>query len=370
MADVKSVAVMVILIVFVGTFFFLVVQRINDDGNRLDKIYDIRPDAGNDMEVVVGEKVTLVGRNLADATVYPDARYRWDFGDGETPWERDVLDKATHTYDTSGEYIARFTITVIGGSGEQSGSDYINITVLKKSQKNTAPVAAFTVSSNSATVGETIHFSAVESSDAEDGNKLEFSWDLDNDGIEDGDDREMFYNYSMAGEYLATLVVTDSGGKKDEHIETIHISEMERPDNITVELANDGEGDISANMPPPVSDSKSVFTWDLSSELADGIERLEVILEWEDLTWDLDISTGRGAESGSGVTLAEDTGGSEGTGEGYVVLTLDDAGALAYDIDEGWFVEISTKERVRAAGGDKISNDQCEFSVTVILWYV
>jgi len=368
MADVKSIAVMVILIVFVGTFFFLVVQRINEDGENLNNIYDIRPGAGDDKEVVEGEKVTFVGRNFADATKYPDVQYKWDFGDGETPWERNVLDTATHTYDSSGEYIARFTITVIGDSGEESKSDYINVTVLKKSQKNTSPVATFTVSSDRATVGETIHFSAVESSDVEDGNNLEFSWDLDNDGIEDGTQREIFYNYSLVGEYLATLIVTDSGGKMDEHSESIYITEMERPDNITVELPNNGQGEFSATM--LISDSNFIITWELTSELAEGIKKLEVILEWDELSWDLDLYTGKGADISSGETLAKDTGGNEGAGEGYVVLQLDDTGALAYDEDEGWFVEVGTKESIIAEGGDKRLNEQCEFIVTVILWYV
>ena len=368
MADVKSVVIIVVLIVLVGSVLVLAYRNIKKDEERLNKIFDIRPEAGNDMEVVVGEKVTFVGRNFADATEYPDVMYRWDFGDGDRPWERNVLDTVTHTYDSSGEYIARFTITVISDSGKQSENDYINVTVLKKSQKNTAPVATFAVSSNRATVGETIHFSAVESSDAEDGNNLEFSWDLDNDGIEDGNKREIFYNYSMIGEYLATLIVADSGGKMDDHSESIYISEMERPDSIEVELDNDGAGEISANT-PPISDSNLILNWDMTAELAEDINKLEVILEWEDLTWDLDISTGKGTDSGSGEILAEDTDGSEGTGEGYVILELDDADVLAYDVDEGWFVEIGTKESIKPTG-DKSLTDSCELTVTVILWYV
>jgi len=368
MADVKSIAVIVILIVFVGTVFFLVIQRINEGGESLNKEYDIRADAGDDMEVVVGEKVTFVGRNSADPSEYPDVLYKWDFGDKSPPWERDELGIATHVYSSPETFTARFTITVISDSGEQSDTDSINVYVLKKSQKNTAPVATFTVSSISATVGETIHFSAVESRDAEDGNNLEFSWDLDNDGLEDGNQREIFYNYSLVGDYLATLIVTDSGGKMDDHFETIHITEMEKPDMIEVELSDNGQGDISANT--PLSDSNFLINWDLSSELAEDIQKLEVFLEWDDLTWDLDISTGKGADSGNGEIFAEDTGGSEGTGEGYVVLELDDPDLLEYDADEGWFVEIRTKESVLTAGGDKNLNAQCEFTVTVILWYV
>ncbi len=368
MADVKSVLIILVLIVLVGSVLVVVYRNIKKDEEMLNKVYDIKPYAGPDMEVVVGEKVTFVGRNYADSSKYPDVLYKWDFGDEERPWERNVLDTVTHTYDSSGEYIARFTITVISSSGGQSKSDIINITVLKKSQKNTAPVATFTVSSNSAAVGETIHFSAVESSDAEDGNNLEFSWDLDNDGLEDGDQREIFFNYSFVGEYLATLIVTDSGGKMDDHSENIHISERERPDKIEVELDNGGAGEIEANT--PISDSNFIFNWDLTAELAEDIKKIEVVLEWDDISWDLDVSTGKGAGSGSGDILAEDTDGSEGTGEGNVVLELDDSGELAYDVDEGWFVEISTKESVLTAGGNKNLNDQCEFTVTVIIWYV
>ncbi len=368
MADVKSVVIIVVLIVIMGSVFFLAYRNIKKDEEKLNKTYEIRPYAGDDMEVVVGEKVTFVGRNSADPSDYPDVLYKWDFGDKSTPWERDELGIATHIYSSPKTFIARFTITVTGYSKEQSKSDFINVTVLKKSQKNTSPVATFTVSSYTATVGETIHFSAVESSDTEDGNNLKFSWDLDNDGIEDGGNREIFYNYSAVGEYLATLIITDSGGKMDDHSENIIITERERPDKIEVELANGGQGDIPANS--LISESQEIYTWDLTSELAEEIKKIEVILEWDDLSWDLDVSTGKGTDGNTGEVLGEDTGGSEGNGEGNVVLELDDTEKLVYDVDEGWFVEISTKESVRTDGGDKLSTDQCEFAVTVILWYV
>ena len=354
--------------IIVGGIIGLVYWNIQKDDEELNKTYDIQPDAGKDMVGSVGMEITFNGKNRADEQDYPDVIYQWDFDDDEViDWESKVLFETSHSYTKAREYVARFIITVVDGDREISKEDTLLVTV----DNNNGPVAKFTVSSQNVHVGETVQFSAIQSTDVEDGNDLEFSWDFDNDGLEDSTDREAFFSYSYPDEYLVMLEITDSGGKSDTESTTIYVTEEETPDKREIELEGGGEGSIGPNNPNnPFSDSEFILNWDMTDEFMEGLKKVELILTWEDLTWDLDVSFGKGDNSGSGVEYDKDEGGSEGGGEGNVTIDTDDEDHLSYDSEEQWFVEVTTKEATKTAGGTKSINDECSFSVSVILWYV
>lgn len=370
MADLKSVLAIGILMMIVGGIIGLVYWNIQKDAEKQGNGYDIQPDAGEDIEVVEDEEVLFVGRNLAKDTDYPEVIYQWDFdNDGDVDWEDDKAGAVKYTYHVADNYMATFTIKVISGRSEQSASDTRFVTVLEKSMSNTKPVAKFTVSSQEVQVGETVQFSAIQSTDIEDGTNLEFSWDFDNDGIEDSTDREAFFSYAYPGEFLATLEVADSGGKSDSESTTIYVTEEETPDKRKIELENEGNGSIGPNN--PFSDSEVVLNWDMTDEFMEGLKKVEVVLVWEDLTWDLDISFGKGENSGNGDEYDRDEGGSEGAGEGNVTTYTDDEDHLQYDTEEQWFLAVTTKEATKSSGsGTKSLGDKCDFSVSVTLWYV
>jgi len=369
MAEVKSIIIMIVLLVITVAILALAFRGINRD----KMVYEILPEAGadktGDNSVYVGDEVIFRGTNNVVNVNYPGVLYEWDFdGDDEMDWEDSLSGVATHTYDDPGEYYARFKITVIDGTRKQSDDDVVEVTVLDRSQKNTPPIPKITVSSNRVNVSETIQFLATSSYDAEDSlAELEFSWDFESDGIVDSTEKEVFYSYSVPGEFEAWLYVTDTDGVERSAMEMIYVTEKLKPDKIEVELDDDGAGEIDPN--DPFTDSSFILNWDMTGEYTDGLKKIEVMLLWDDLTWDLDIIFGRGENTADGEVFGDDTGGSEGSGEGNITLETDESGALEYDDDEQWFVEITTKEAIKP-GGDKLPTDSCAFTVSVILWYV
>ena len=369
MTEAKSVIIIVVLIVIIGAVFALAYRNIKDD----EMVYEILPDAGpdktGDNSVYVGDEVIFRGTNNAEDEGYPRVLYEWDFdNDGEIDSEDSETGIAKHTYDSPNEYHARFIITVIDGTRKQSKDDTVVVTVLDRSQKNTPPVPKITVSSNRVNVSETIQFLATSSYDTEDSlAELTFSWDFESDGIEDSAEKEVFYSYSLPGDFEAWLYVTDTDGVERSTMEMIYVTESLKPDRIEVELEDDGAGDIDPN--DPFSDSSFILNWDMTGDYTEGLKKIEVILLWDDLTWDLDIIFGRGENTADGEVFGDDTGGNEGSGEGNITLETDESGALEYDDAEQWFVEITTKEAIKP-GGDKLPTDSCTFTVSVILWYV
>jgi len=359
MGTLKSVLLIGILVAIVAALFGVIYYRIDKD---TDIDFDIRPEAGNDRTVYVGETVIFTGRNAAPLTAqdkYPDVEYTWDFGDGSTSKEQNP----SHSYDEDGSYSVKFTITV----DRSKETDDLIVKVLK--WKNKAPVADFTVSSNNVNVSDMVQFDATVTSDDHDSlRSLDFSWDLDNDGIEDSTEKVEYFAYSDPGEYIVTLTVTDTEGESDTASDVVYVTEKENPDYVEVEPEGGGGGSIGPNN--AVSDSSVTFNWEMTPDMADGLVRVEIFVVWEDTGWDLDLSTGKGAQSAGGEIYASDDGGAEGSGEGNVSLDVDEQDHLEVVDDEQWFAEVATKENARSAGGERLSTDTCEFTVRVILWYV
>ncbi|QIL91084.1 PKD domain-containing protein [Microbulbifer sp. SH-1] len=80
---------------------------------------------------------------------------------------------------------------------------------------NTAPVAAFSVDAAAMDTANTFTFDASGSIDNEDGDALQYRWDLNGDGEWDGDfstSSSASHNYILAGSYLVRMQVRDSGG--------------------------------------------------------------------------------------------------------------------------------------------------------------
>lgn len=157
---------------------------------------------------------------------------------------------------------------------------------------------------------------------------------------------------SFVGIY-ETDALSESGSKRaNEPSEQEEGSEEPVAQSINLDEGNGGE--ISPNNGVTESDVKK--HWDMEN----GTKELVAILKWEDTT------LGIGECPHSGEVYAEDNNGTEGNGEGEVVLTLDDEELLS---QEGqWFVHISTKERTHANGGNHFAWESCSFTVEVIVY--
>jgi M6 family metalloprotease-like protein len=80
---------------------------------------------------------------------------------------------------------------------------------------NTAPTASVTPASTTVAPGSSVTLDASGSTDAETPNDLDYSWDVDGDGVKDLSGPVVQRTYDTAGTYTATVTVTDPSGATD-----------------------------------------------------------------------------------------------------------------------------------------------------------
>jgi PKD repeat protein len=146
-------------------------------------------------------KVNFTGSNSSD----PDgsiASYVWNFGDGASST---MLANPQHTYDNAGNFTATLTVTDNHGL---SSSASVAITAIA-SANNQPPVAVASASPTSGTAPLTVNFTGANSSDP-DGSIISYAWNF-GDGAS-ATTANPPHTYNTAGNYTATLTVTDNGG--------------------------------------------------------------------------------------------------------------------------------------------------------------
>jgi PKD repeat protein len=137
------------------------------------------------------------GSTDVDGTI---STYAWTFGDGGTS----SSETPTHTYTTAGTFSAKLTVTDNQGA---TGTKTVTITTVD----NVAPVAAAAVTPGSGkTTFTTFSFSSSGSTDP-DGSIVSYSWDFGDSTPLDGTPNPT-HAYGAAGNYTATLTVTDDNG--------------------------------------------------------------------------------------------------------------------------------------------------------------
>jgi len=125
--------------------------------------------------------------------------YSWNFGDGSTLNGTDA--DPSHAYASPGVYNVTLTVTDNFG-GSYTASTQVTV--------DAAPTAAFTASSNPATVGSTVGFNAGGSSDAV-GTITGYSWSFGDGATAAGPAPS--HAYSSPGTYTVSLTVTNNAGQ-------------------------------------------------------------------------------------------------------------------------------------------------------------
>jgi PKD repeat protein len=138
------------------------------------------------------------GSSDSDGTI---TSYYWEFGDGGTSTSANP----SHTYTSPGNYTAVLTVTDDGGLTD---SDNASVTV---NAANVAPVAEANGPYNG-TAGQSVSFSSSGSSDS-DGTITSYYWEF-GDGAT-STNANPSHTYASAGNFTATLTVTDDGGLTD-----------------------------------------------------------------------------------------------------------------------------------------------------------
>ena len=141
--------------------------------------------------------------------------YSWNFGDGATASGKTT----THTYTTDGTYNATLTIV---DSSNQLDSFTRTITVTE-SAVDEAPIAAFSTDVSSGDVALTVNFDASSSSD--DIEITSYSWNF-GDGSSLVSGKAVEHVYEIAGNYTATLTVSDSSNQTDSITQNIVVNEV------------------------------------------------------------------------------------------------------------------------------------------------
>ncbi len=130
--------------------------------------------------------------------------YAWTFGDGGTS---NVADPA-HTYNTAGTYNAKLTVTDNDG---KTDDDTVTVTVTANGGGQ-PPNAVATADVTSGPAPLTVHFTGSGSTDP-DGTIVSYAWTFNDGGTSNIADPT--HTYNTAGNYTATLTVTDNDGLQD-----------------------------------------------------------------------------------------------------------------------------------------------------------
>lgn len=142
------------------------------------------------------------GSSDPDGTI---TSYQWDFqNDGVFDASGQVV---FYQYLAPGTYTVRLLVTDnLGATGQTTRTVVVTPIVA-----NQPPVAQFTYTPASPTVGATVTFNGTASYDP-DGSIVSYAWDFNGDGVVDRTGPVVTWTYATAGAYTVTLFVTDNQG--------------------------------------------------------------------------------------------------------------------------------------------------------------
>jgi PKD repeat protein len=135
--------------------------------------------------------------------------YKWNFGDGGQAFGQSAM----HTYQQPGTYMAKVTVTDPDGA-----TGTAEVEVIVTDPPNRAPTVRAAADPGSGDAPLEVHFSA-EGSDP-DGDTLGYEWDFGDGGTAFG--AQATHTYRSAGEYDATVTVTDPDGAAG--TATVHVT--------------------------------------------------------------------------------------------------------------------------------------------------
>jgi subtilisin family serine protease len=150
--------------------------------------------------------------------------YQWSFGDGTSAETATV----EHTYAASGAYQVNLTVTDNDGFSD-SASVIVQVT-------NEIPSVQVQASTQSGLAPLEVNFTSNGTTDS-DGTIENYSWDFGNGNTASGSSAN--HIYQNAGQYLATLTVTDNGGAQNAaslSIEVIDPYQIIAPSNLSAEV--------------------------------------------------------------------------------------------------------------------------------------
>ncbi len=125
--------------------------------------------------------------------------WSWNFGDGSASTEKNPK----HTYSEAGNYTVVLTVNNENGSNSKT----LNIIVQgEQNQEIILPVADFNANSTSGYAPLSVQFTDLSQ------NAVLWSWDFNDDGIQDSIDQNPVYQYTAPGNYTVKLTISNENG--------------------------------------------------------------------------------------------------------------------------------------------------------------
>ncbi|NBC24621.1 MAG: PKD domain-containing protein, partial [Bacteroidetes bacterium] len=163
----------------------------------------------SDSIVLFNETITFTDQSTdTDGTVN---WWLWNFEDGTVSTEQNT----THAFEVPGTYNVRLTVRDNKG-GENEIRRQI---IVKETEENLPPSAAFNISDDLFQTGETI--ALTDASSDSDGALVSWLWDFGNGDT--SNEQNPNYTYGNTGVYTITLTITDDSGDSDTYSESLTI---------------------------------------------------------------------------------------------------------------------------------------------------
>ena len=186
------------------------------------------------------------------------------------------------------------------------------------------PIAHATATPDSGPAPLTVQFSSEGSNDP-DGTALTYAWDFDGDGTTDSTDPNPNFTYTIAGNYTATLRVTDESGATG--VDNVPITVGNSRPEVTIEIPENGQLAAFGDVIPyeiTVTDAEDGTTEDGSIDCADVT--LNISLGHDEHAHELDEQTGC---SGTFETLSASGHGEEANVFPVIEAVYTDQGAAS-----------------------------------------
>jgi gliding motility-associated-like protein len=184
----------------------------------------------NPTTVCSGQTISFT--NTSTQGTAPITNYSWDFGDGNSS----TATNATHAYTIPNTYTVTLVAQASNGQADaEVKTNYITV--------NPLPTAGFSTSTNGCALPVGVTFSNVSAGGAS------YIWDFGN-GQTSTNQNPAAVNYSTAGNYTITLIVTNSFGCKDTLIQSIVVSNFQAGINAPATACQ--------NTPVTISDNSTV----------------------------------------------------------------------------------------------------------------
>jgi PKD repeat protein len=188
--------------------------------------------------------------------------YSWDFGDGQSSTQQNP----SHTFNSSGNYTVTLTVT---DSNNDQDSDSLIITV-------TDPVPSLIASnSGSPTSGDyplTVNFTGNATGGV---SPYNYNWDFGDGGS--SNQQNPSHTYNSAGNYTATLMVTDSASNQDSDSLTITVTTPPPPPLVASCIASPTSGDVPFTQELPQGAFLPILTAGISGTVCLPLNKIPLI---------------------------------------------------------------------------------------------